>query len=391
MGCVVCLDCFSGISGDMFAAAFIHAGVVSAEELSESLSRLGVGLVTVKAEKVSRASIGSIHIEFESPEAPSHLHADETQKLVETSTLTDRAKAWILEAWQAILEAEASVHGTEPDHVHLHEMGHIDTLFDLTCAAAIAEKLENATFYMPRLVVGMGQVKMQHGVYPVPAPATVALLKGIPWTAGDVEAELATPTGAAIVRALQPRFTWPEARWSNVGYGAGGRDLPRPNVLRVLVGEAAGDAAMDEVVLLLADMDDMSPELSPYAQERLLEAGALDVSAESILMKKGRPGLRIQVMSPPHLADALTEVMFRETTTLGVRCLPVKRRVLDREVHKVETAYGVVRVKVGSLRGQVVNVSPEYEDCQQLARSSGVPLKVIYQAAVAAAPGSMRS
>lgn len=385
MGRVVCLDCFSGISGDMFAAAFIHAGVVSAEELSESLSRLGVGAVTVKTDTVSRQSIGSVYITFESPEAPSHLHADETQKVVESSALTDGAKAWILGAWRTILEAEASVHGTKPDHVHLHEMGHVDTLFDLTCAATIVEKLDNATFYVPRLVTGSGHVKMQHGVYPVPAPATVLLLKDIPWTAGEVEFELVTPTGAAILRALRTRFTWPEARWSSIGYGAGGKELPRPNVLRVLVGESEGDAGADEVVLIMADVDDMSPEHFPYVQELLLEAGALDVSAENILMKKGRPGLRIQVMSPPHLADTLAEAMFRETTTLGVRLLPVQRRILDREVRSVETPYGTVRVKIGSLRGEVLNVSPEYEDCKALARSNGVPLKAVYQAATEAA------
>ncbi len=385
MGRVVCLDCFSGVSGDMFAAAFIHAGIVSAEELGASLSRLGVGHVEVRAEPVSRAAIGALHVEFDAPEAPSHLHADDTVRLVEGSELADGAKAWILEAWQAIVEAEASVHGSEPGHVHLHEMGHIDTLFDLASAATIVEKLRDAAFHLPRLVVGKGQVRMQHGVYPVPAPATVALLKGIPWTAGEVEAELTTPTGAAILRTLKLCFAWPEARWSSIGYGAGTRELPRPNVLRVLVGEPVGDVERDEVVLVLADVDDMSPEHFPYVQERLLEAGALDVGAESVLMKKGRPGLRIQVMAPPHLADTLATVMFQETTTLGVRLLPVKRRVLSREVREVETPYGAVRVKVGSMGGKVVNVSPEYEDCRKLARTSGVPLKAVYQAATAAA------
>jgi uncharacterized protein (TIGR00299 family) protein len=264
-------------------------------------------------------------------------------------------------------------------------MGHADTLFDLTCAATIVEKLDDAAFYMPRLIAGSGHVKIQHGVYPVPAPATVLLLKDIPWTAGEVEFELVTPTGAAILRALHPRFAWPEARWSAIGYGAGGKELPRPNVLRVLVGESEGDAKSDEVVLIMADVDDMSPEHFPYVQELLLEAGALDVSAENILMKKGRPGLRIQVMSPPDLTDSLTETLFRETTTLGVRLLPVQRRILDREVRSVETPYGTVRVKIGSLSGEALNAAPEYEDCKALARSKGVPLKAVYQAAMEAA------
>lgn len=385
MSRVVCLDCFSGISGDMFAAAFVHAGAVSADELSAGLSRLGVGPVRVRVEQVTRVSLAGIYIKFVAKEAPSHLRPDETVQVVETSSLPEVVKRWVLETWRAIVEVEASVHGAAVEDVHLHEMGHIDTLFDLTCAGVIVDKLRDATFYLPRLVLGIGTVKTQHGVYPVPAPATVGLLKDIPCIAGDVEAELTTPTGAAIVRALKPCYRWPEARWSSVGYGAGARELPRPNVLRVLIGEAVTRAEGDEVVLILADVDDLSPEYFPYVQERLLEMGALDVSAESVLMKKGRPGLRIQVMAPPDLVDSLAEIMFRETTTLGVRLLPVRRRVLARETRTVETPYGAVRVKVGCLGGRVVNVSPEHEDCRALARSSGVPLKVIYQAALAAA------
>ena len=385
MSRVVCLDCFSGISGDMFAAAFVHAGAVSAEELSAGLSRLGVGPVQVRAEQVSRASLAGIQIGFVAREAPSRLRPDETVRVLESSSLPEGVKRWVLEAWRSIVGVEASLHGAAVEDVHLHEMGNIDTLFDLTCAAVIVEKLGDVTFYLPRLVLGTGTVKMQHGVYPVPAPATVGLLKGIPCVAGDVEAELTTPTGAAIVRALKPHYCWPQARWFSVGYGAGAKELPRPNVLRVLVGEAVARAEGDEVVLIMADVDDLSPEYFPYAQERLLEAGALDVSAESVIMKKGRPGLRIQVMAPPHLVDSLAEVVFQETTTLGVRLLPVRRRVLARGTRKVETPYGVVTVKLGSLGGRVVNVSPEHEDCRALARSSGVPLKMIYQAALVAA------
>ena len=390
MGRVVCLDCFSGISGDMFAAAFIHAGVVSPDELGVALTGLGIGPVAVRAEEVSRRGIAGTHVTFEAPGASTHLDAHETLHTIQGSALPEPVKAWVRRAWEAILEAEGSVHGTGSHHVHLHEMGHVDTLFDLTCAATIADKLKDATFYLPRLVTGRGQVKMQHGVYPVPAPATAILLQGIPWTAGEVEFELTTPTGAAIVRTLSPRFEWPTAKWADIGYGAGGKDLPRPNVLRVLVGETVGAAETDEIVLMVADVDDMSPQHFPYAQERLLQAGALDVSGESILMKKGRPGLRIQVMAPPHLVDVLAEVLFRETTTLGMRLLPVQRRVLSREMRNVTTPYGVVKVKVGSLNGQVLNVAPEFEDCKRLAIEMGVPLKVVLQSALAAAQSATR-
>jgi uncharacterized protein (TIGR00299 family) protein len=374
----------------MFAAAFVNANIISAEELGEALSGLGVGCVHLKTETVRRAGIAGTHITFESPHASDHLHGDEFSRFVESSSLKNCAKTWVLKAWHSILEAEAQVHGTEPGHVHLHEMGHIDTLFDLVCAGVVVEKLGGAVFYLPRLVVGKGYVKMQHGMYPVPAPATVNLLKGIPWSAGEVEFELATPTGAAILRALRPYSEWPEARWDSVGYGAGGKDLPRPNVLRILVGEATVATGTDTITLLMADMDDMSPQHFPYVQERLLEAGALDVCGESIMMKKGRPGLRIQVMSPPQLADMLAEILFRETTTLGVRLLPIQRRVLDREIREVATPYGAVKVKVGLLGGQIVNVAPEYEDCQRLARTEHVPLKAVSQAAILAAKASMK-
>ena len=401
MSRVVCLDCFSGISGDMFAAAFVHAGVVSTEELSQWLSRLGVGPVEIKAETVARASIAGIKIRFEAHQAPHHLDPKETAGLVKDSPLSREAKHWFHKGWRAILEAEAAVHGTTPDDVHLHEMGHVDTIFDLICAALIAEKLRGAMFYLPRLVVGVGSVRTQHGIYPVPAPATAALLKEIPYTAGDVKAELATPTGAAILHTLKPCHRWPKARWSNIGYGAGARQLPQPNLLRVLVGEAVepvqGDEAVgpvqgDEVIVILADVDDMSPEYFPYVQEKLLAAGAVDVSGENILMKKGRPGLRIQVMASSELVDTLTELLFRETTTLGVRMLPpIRRRMLTREIKTVQTPYGAVTVKLGLLGDCVVNVAPEHESCRHVARASGVPLKVVYQEAMAASKDAYKS
>jgi uncharacterized protein (TIGR00299 family) protein len=381
----VCLDCFAGISGDMFAAAFIHAGVITADELGAYLTRLDLGPVEVAAKRVHRGPLSATHITFSAPQAPQRLTPPQFQAAVQASQLPPAAKEWVLKAWRSLMEAEAAVHGASPDDVHLHELGDVDTLWDLASAAAIVERLGPTDFYAPRVALGSGWVRTHHGPLPVPAPAVLVLLKGFPTVAGDVSMELTTPTGAAILRALSPSPQWPEARWSAIGHGAGTRELPIPNVLRVLVGEAAAIAQSDQVVLLITDVDDMDPQHFPYVQERLLAAGALDASGETVLMKKGRPGLRIQVLAPPHLEGALAEILFRETTTLGMRVIPAQRRILERRFQSVTTPYGEVSVKLGILAGRVVNAAPEHEECRRLAQAQGVPLKLVHQAAVAAA------
>ncbi|MDP3062466.1 MAG: nickel pincer cofactor biosynthesis protein LarC [Chloroflexota bacterium] len=381
----VCLDCFAGISGDMFAAAFIHAGVISADELGAQLAHLGLGPVEVAAKRVHRGPLAATHIAFSAPQAPARLTPEQFQATVQASQLSPAAKEWVLKAWSSLMEAEAAVHGTSSTDVHLHELGDVDTLWDLASAAAIVERLGPADFYAPRVALGSGWVRTHHGPLPVPAPAVLELLKGFPTVAGDVPMELTTPTGAAILRMLSPSPAWPEASWSAIGHGAGTRELPIPNVLRVLVGEAVAAPQTDQVVLLITDVDDMDPQHFPYVQERLMAAGALDASGETVLMKKGRPGLRFQVISPPHLEVALAEILFRETTTLGIRIIPAQRRILERRFEKVTTPYGEVSVKLGILQGHVVNTAPEYEDCRRLAQAQGVPLKLVHQAAVAAA------
>jgi len=382
---VVCLDCFSGISGDMFTAAFLHAGAVTAAQLGAQLNGLGLGEVEVRVHHVTRGHISGLRVEFVAPHAPARLSVSQITGAIQQAGLSASACQWALETWRTLLEAEAKVHHADPEDVHLHELGDPDTVLDIAAAAVIVEALGRPQFYTPRVTVGTGMVRSRSGWLPVPAPATMELLKGFPTAVGNVKGELTTPTGAAILRTLRPRFRWPEARWKQIGYGAGTKELDMPNVLRVLVGEEEVSPTTEEIVLLFTDVDDMNPEYLPYIQEQLLKAGAVDVSAETVLMKKGRPGLRLQVMAPPALQDTLTEMLFRETTTLGVRVIPARRKVLARKTRRVQTAYGPVRVKIGFLNDTVVNVAPEYEDCQRLSKATGTPLKVVYQAALAAA------
>jgi uncharacterized protein (TIGR00299 family) protein len=376
----------------MFAAAFIHAGIVTAQQLGAQLSSLGLGDVEVGTHDVTRGHIAGLRIEFVTRQAPAHLAVSQVEDAIQHSRLSKTARLWASEVWRSLLDAEAKVHNSDPGDVQLEELGDPDTVLDIVAAAVIIETLGDAQFYVPMVVLGTGMVRTRAGLLPVPAPATMELLKGFPTTAGDVRAELTTPTGAAILRALHPEFRWPEARWTDVGYGAGTKEFDRPNVLRVLVGEEEANKgeegaspAAEAIVLLFTDVDDMNPEFLPYVREQLMKAGALDVSAETVLMKKGRQGLRLQVMAPPSTQDALTDVLFRETTTLGVRTLPATRKVLERKIRRLRTPYGYVRVKIGYLNGSVANVAPEYEDCQRAAKATGTPLKQVYEATLAAA------
>jgi uncharacterized protein (TIGR00299 family) protein len=273
--------------------------------------------------------------------------------------------------------------------VHIHEVGAVDAILDVVGACAALEALGIEELVVSALNVGSGRVTAAHGSLPVPAPATAELLRGIPIYSSGVEAELVTPTGAAIVSTLASSFgPLPPMSVDRIGYGAGARDLPgQPNLARLFLGErtpAAGQratASAEQVSVIETSVDDMSPEVYGYLAERALEAGALDISCTPIEMKKNRPGLEIRLLSKPEQAEALADLIFAETTTLGLRISTAERRVLERELVTVETPYGSVRVKVGRRNGRVVNAAPEYEDCRRVALERGVPLKEVMQAA----------
>jgi hypothetical protein len=380
---ILYLDCFSGIAGDMFLAACLDAGLIDLALLEEKLSALGIGPVKVRAEKVQRRSIAATHLRFETDrESSDHRHWSEIRELIETSPLAAGERRRALAIFQSLAEAEAKIHGTTPDAVHFHELGAFDSICDIVGAAIVLEKLGVEKAFASKVNVGSGLVKIAHGRLPLPAPATLELLKEIPTYSSGIECELVTPTGAALLKHLVSEYRMPEARWQEVGYGAGTRELSeQPNVLRLMVGEMVPELQADETILIETEIDDLNPEIFPYVQALLLAKGIQSASLQPLLMKKGRPGYLLRVLCEAATLDAAAEIIFRETTTLGLIWQPVRRKKLARRLITVETPFGRVRVKLGLLGDQIINVAPEHEDCRRLAADSGVALKEIYRLA----------
>jgi len=319
-----------------------------------------------------------------------HHHAHRTlaeiNALIDGSSLSADGKGRAKALFRELGVAEAAIHGTSLDKVHLHEVGALDSIIDIVGAVYALESLRLDRIVASPLNVGGGTIKSAHGVYPVPAPATLRLLEGAPIYSGAQQAELVTPTGALLVKSYASAFgAIPPMRVSAVGYGAGSRDFPEtPNVLRVLIGEADEAAPSASVVVIEADIDDMNPQIFGIVMDTLLAQGALDVFYTSIQMKKNRPGILLTVVAPPEARERLTTTIFRETTTIGVRYRDMARECLEREEVTVQTALGAVRIKVARRDGQVLNASPEFDDCVRLARERNVPVKEVQALAIKA-------
>jgi len=380
------LDCSSGIAGDMFLAALLDAGLITAQHLSEGLSQLGLGPARVHTEKVMRQGIAATHLRFEAgSDSHDHRHWSEIRTLIEHSPLARAEKTRAISIFSALAQAEAKIHSVAVEDVRFHELGALDSILDIVGAAIAIEALRIDRWYASQINVGSGTVETAHGKLPVPAPATLELLKDFPIYSSGIELELVTPTGAAILKDLAPDFSMPPARWHQIGYGAGTKDLStQPNALRVFVGDSVAVFESDETIVVETEIDDMNPELFPYVQQKLFDHGAKSVSAQNILMKKGRPGLLVRVLCDAVVVDKLCEILFRETTTLGAIYYPVQRKKLARKIIEVQTQYGRVRVKLGLVGSEIINVAPEYEDCKRLAEEQGVALKEIYRAAIEA-------
>jgi pyridinium-3,5-bisthiocarboxylic acid mononucleotide nickel chelatase len=375
-------DCFSGISGDMTLGALVDAGA-PLEALRQGLARLPVGGWKLTADKVRKAGVAATFVRVEiTAQQHHHRHLRDILKMIESAELPPRAAERATNIFRRLGEAEARIHGVPIEKVHFHEVGAVDAIVDIAGAALALELLGIERVYGSPVNVGGGTVGTEHGTLPVPAPASVELLRGAPTYSSGIEKELTTPTGAAILSTLAAGIgAQPAMKVAAVGYGAGSWDLPgQPNVLRVMVGEAAAaDAgAGDETLSVLeTNLDDMTPEVAGWVMEQALAAGALDVFSSPVQMKKNRPGLLLTVLCEPAAAERLTALLFRETTTLGVRSHTVRRRALDRTQETVQTPWGAVAVKVARLDGAVVNAAPEYEDCARVARERGVPLKQV--------------
>jgi len=374
------IDAFSGISGDMLVGALVDAGA-DAEAVRQALQSLGAGAV-VRFERVSRAGIAATRFSVEAePDLP-HRHFSDVMNLIEAAELPTAVKQRAGEVFRLLGQAEAAVHQVPLEQVHFHEVGAVDSIADVVGACLALELLGIEEVHCSPVNLGSGTVGSSHGVLPVPAPATVALLKDKPVYSRGPAVELTTPTGAALAVSLARYFgPLPAMTLRSSGYGAGSRELPGwPNLLRVLVGEDSRASEAVLVSVLEANIDDSTPEVLGYALERLLEAGALDATLEPIIMKKARPGVLLRVIARQEDQEALAALIFAETSTFGLRIYRAERRVQPRHWAEVDLPQGKVRIKI-SADGRF---APEYEDCRKLAVASGRPLaEIITQASLA--------
>jgi len=373
-------DCFSGISGDMVLGALFGAGC-EFEELEARLRQLPLTGWKIASTKVTRNGLAATRALVEYTESKHHRSLGSILQLIEEASLPSRVAERASAIFQRLGEAEARVHDVPIERVHFHEVGAVDAIIDIVGASIGLELLGIEEVVCSPLNVGGGRVQTQHGTLPVPAPATAELLRGAPTYSSGIEHELVTPTGAAIVATLASNFgAQPAMTVAAIGQGAGAAEFAgHANILRLFIGEAAaralGEPNSEVIVVLEANLDDMNPQIYGYFADRALAAGALDVFSTPVYMKKNRPGQLVTILCDSTKEKALTELLFRETTTLGVRRSMATRQTLQRELVTVETAFGAIRVKVARMNGRTLNVAPEYDDCRAVATEKGVPLK----------------
>jgi uncharacterized protein (TIGR00299 family) protein len=378
-------DCFAGASGDMILGALVGAGADS-DKLREQLQLLDVSNFDVSFHAVDRSGISATRAEVRTEDEQHHRHLSTILKIIERSRLGDSVKSRAARIFSRLAEAEARVHNVTIEKIHFHEVGAMDAIIDVVGACIGFELLGIERFVASPLHVGSGTVEMAHGRFPVPPPAVVELLHDAPTYATDIQGELLTPTGAAIISTLCDSYgAQPVMRVAATGYGAGRREYERfPNVLRVMIGETEGDATNEKLFVVETNLDDVSPQIVGHVMERAFERGALDCYFTPVQMKKNRPGVLISILCRPADRESLYQLLFDETTTLGVRSYEVERRALPRESVLVQTEFGALRVKVARAQGRIVNATPEYDDCRAAARKWDAPLRDVEAAARAA-------
>jgi uncharacterized protein (TIGR00299 family) protein len=379
-------DCFAGASGDMILGALVAAGV-DAAVLTEQLSLLGVKGFAIDFVTVDRSGISATHARVHTAHEHHHRHLGDILKIINDSGLSESVKVRASAIFNLLAEAEATVHNLPVDRIHFHEVGALDAIVDVVGAAICFELLGIERFACSALHVGSGTVDMAHGRFPVPPPAVVELLKGAPVYATEIKGELVTPTGAAIIATVCSDFgAMPAMTLLQSGYGAGTREYEKfPNALRVLIGEDAQHARSERLLMIETNIDDLSPQVFGHVMERALEMGALDCYFTPIQMKKNRPGVLLSLLCREADQDRLSQLIFAETTTLGLRSYAVDRRALERTMQRVETQYGAIDVKVARLNGHILTTMPEYEQCREAARAAKVALRTVEDAARVAA------
>jgi uncharacterized protein (TIGR00299 family) protein len=372
-------DCFSGISGDMVLGALVDAGC-ELGRIEAELRKLPVSGWGIFAEKVTRGALSATRVKVECSEHHHHRSLNTILGLISQAGLSRRVATRASEIFRRLGESEARIHNVPVEQIHFHEVGAVDAIVDIVGACVGFELMGIEDFACSSLNVGGGRVQTAHGILPVPAPAAADLLRGAPTYSTGIERELVTPTGAAIASTLVSEFgAQPSMTVSAIGYGAGAAELDeQPNVLRMFVGQTVPhEAGHDDVTVIEANLDDMNPQIYGYFAECALAAGALDVFSAPVQMKKNRPGQLLTVLCRPKDVDLMIDLIFKETTTIGVRTYHAGRRTLDRESVAVNTPLGTVRMKIARTNGHVLNVAPEYEDCQRIATERRVPLKQV--------------
>jgi uncharacterized protein (TIGR00299 family) protein len=375
-------DCFSGASGDMILGALIDAGL-SLKRLREELQKISIPGVRLSTRKVLKGGISATRIIITGKkEEKSHRSLNELLRIVEKSHLDSELKKKSMGVFQRIASVEAEIHHKPMGEIHFHELGGLDSIVDIVGGIWGIRYLGIDKLYVSKVNVGTGFVKCEHGILPVPAPATLALMKGKPIYSSGVERELLTPTGAALLTSLGSHFgQMPSIMVEKVGYGAGRDDLPHPNVLRLMMGIPSVTSGRERVIVLETNIDDMNPQFYEYVMERLFEMEVQEVYLTPILMKKNRPATLLTVICPLEKFSSVIEFLFKETTTLGLRWREEERERTAREIIALNTKYGRIHFKLARWEGRSINLSPEYEDCKQLALKKRVPLKEVFEEA----------
>lgn len=374
-------DCFAGVSGDMILGACIDSGV-PINFLKQELQKLNVDGFEVSEKKVSKHSITGTHVIVATEEQHHHRTLPIITEIINSSSLSTYVKKHALKVFQNLAEAEAKIHGTTIDKIHFHEVGALDAIVDIVGAIICFEYLQVEQIYVSKIHVGSGFIKCAHGTMPLPAPATIELLKDIPIFSTGIEKELTTPTGAAILKTIATSFgVMPEIQIESIGYGCGTRDLDIPNMLRVMVGNLDNSTEnkyeSDEITQIETNIDDMNPQLYEHLSQQLFEIGILDITLTQTLMKKQRPAVILTVLVMHELQNKVIDKIFSETTTIGQRIQKVKRLKLKREIKVVTTPYGDISVKYSLVDGKVVQIKPEYDDCKKAAKLHNQPLSKI--------------
>lgn len=374
------LDCFSGVSGDMFLGSLLDAGLPF-YELRECLLTLPINGYQIEIKREARSQIfGTRFLVSLDEDRDDHRGLKAIREVIAKGDLSETVKEKSIEIFESLAEVEGKIHNRPPEEVHFHEVGAVDSIIDIVGTVYALERLDIGSLYVSPLPLGSGFVMTAHGKIPVPAPATIALLKGIPVFEAGIPHEMVTPTGAALIKGLATSFgSMPPMVVGEIGYGVGARDLPeRPNLLRILIGEEQSGKTVDTVVVLETNVDDISPEWLGYLMDRLFDAGALDVVFFPVQMKKNRPGVQIQVIGRPDKKELLMEIMVRESATLGIRFRYSQRRVLARSFSEVDSPWGKIKVKKVLLKPGSPLLVPEYDVCKEIASKNNIPLREVY-------------